>query len=38
VKAEIEVAHLHEKTDRLYESMLARLAKLEKLIQPGRVA
>jgi uncharacterized membrane protein len=38
VKAELEVAHLHEKTDRLYESMLARLAKLEKLIQPGRVA
>jgi CRP/FNR family transcriptional regulator, cyclic AMP receptor protein len=38
VKAELEVAHLHEKTDRLYEGMLARFAKLEKLIQPGRVA
>lgn len=38
VKAELEVAHLHEKTDRIYESMLARFAKLEKLIQPGRVA
>ncbi|HSE15437.1 MAG TPA: DUF1003 domain-containing protein [Pyrinomonadaceae bacterium] len=38
VKAELEVAHLHEKTDQLYESMLARFAKLEKQIQPGRVA
>ncbi len=38
VKAELEVAHLHEKTDRIYESMLARVAKLEKLMQPGRVA
>jgi uncharacterized membrane protein len=37
VKAELEVAHLHEKTDRIYESMLARFAKLEKLMQPGRV-
>ena len=37
VKAELEVAHLHEKTDHIYESMLARFAKLEKLIQPGRV-
>ena len=38
VKAELEVAHLHEKTDRLYEGMLARFAKLEKMIQPGRVS
>ncbi len=38
VKAELEVAHLHEKTDRIYESMLARFAKLEKLMQPGPVA
>jgi CRP/FNR family cyclic AMP-dependent transcriptional regulator len=38
VKAELEVAHLHEKTDRIYESMLARFAKMEKLMQPGRVA
>jgi uncharacterized membrane protein len=38
VKAELEVAHLHEKTDQLYESMLARIAKLEKQIQPGSVA
>jgi len=32
VKAELEVAHLHEKTDRIYENMLARFAKLEKLL------
>ncbi|HJP92029.1 MAG TPA: DUF1003 domain-containing protein [Pyrinomonadaceae bacterium] len=32
VKAELEVAHLHEKTDRIYENMLARFAKLEKLM------
>jgi len=38
VKAELEVAHLHEKTDRIYESMLARFARLEKIVQPGRVA
>ncbi len=38
VKAELEVAHLHEKTDQLYESMLARFAKLEKSMQQGRVA
>ncbi|MDT4896253.1 MAG: family transcriptional regulator, cyclic receptor protein [Acidobacteriota bacterium] len=30
IKAELEVAHLHEKTDRLYEEMLARFTKLEK--------
>jgi len=32
VKAELEVTHLHEKTDRIYESMMARFAKLEKLL------
>jgi len=32
VKAELEVAHLHEKTDRIYENMLARFVKLEKLM------
>jgi len=32
IKAELEVTHLHEKTDRIYENMLARFAKLEKLI------
>jgi uncharacterized membrane protein len=30
IKAELEVAHLHEKTDRIYESMLERFTKLEK--------
>jgi hypothetical protein len=29
----MEVAHLHEKTDRIYENMLARFAKLEKLMR-----
>jgi uncharacterized membrane protein len=33
IKAELEVAHLHEKTDRLYEEMLARFVKLEKTLQ-----
>jgi len=31
VKAELEVAHLHEKTDRIYEAMLERFSKLEKM-------
>ena len=30
IKAELEVAHLHEKTDRLYEEMLERLTRMEK--------
>jgi uncharacterized membrane protein len=30
IKAELEVAHLHEKTDRVYEQMMARFEKLEK--------
>ena len=29
IKAELEVAHLHEKTDRIYEAMMAKFAKLE---------
>jgi uncharacterized membrane protein len=33
IKAEMEVAHLHEKTDRIYENMLARLARIEKLMR-----
>ena len=32
IKAELEVAHLHEKTDRLYEETLARFARLEKSV------
>lgn len=30
IKAELEIAHLHEKTDRLYENMMARFERLEK--------
>jgi CRP/FNR family transcriptional regulator, cyclic AMP receptor protein len=38
LKAELEVAHLHEKTDRIHEEMLDRFARLEKLVAPnGRV-
>lgn len=32
IKAELEVAHLHEKTDRIYEQMLEKFARLEKNI------
>lgn len=32
IKAELEVAHLHEKTDRIYESMLERFTKLERSV------
>lgn len=32
IKAELEVAHLHEKTDRIYEDMLARFTRLEKML------
>ncbi len=32
IKAELEIAHLHEKTDRLYEKMMARFESLEKKI------
>jgi uncharacterized membrane protein len=35
IKAELEVAHLHEKTDRLYEAMLARFAELERTLGGG---
>lgn len=36
VKAELEVAHLHEKTDRLHEEMLERFGRLERALQrPG---
>ena len=32
IKAELEVAHLHEKTDRIHEEMLQRFARLEKML------
>jgi uncharacterized membrane protein len=36
IKAELEIAHLHEKTDRIYERMLERFARLEKTVSaPG---
>ena len=34
IKAELEVAHLHEKTDRIYENMMSRFEKLEKGMAP----
>jgi uncharacterized membrane protein len=33
VKAELEVAHLHEKTDRLHEKMLEEFARLRRMIE-----
>jgi CRP/FNR family transcriptional regulator, cyclic AMP receptor protein len=33
IKAELEVANLHEKTDRLHEDLLERFARLEKMIR-----
>lgn len=36
VKAELEVAHLHDKSDRLREDVLDRFAKLERLLGGGR--
>jgi uncharacterized membrane protein len=32
IKAEMEVAHLHEKTDHIHEEMLRRFGKLEKML------
>ncbi|MGB8509826.1 MAG: DUF1003 domain-containing protein [Pyrinomonadaceae bacterium] len=38
IKAELEVAHLHEKTDHIHEEMMRRFARLEKMLaQPARV-
>lgn len=30
IKAELEIAHLHEKTDRIYENMMARFERMDK--------
>jgi uncharacterized membrane protein len=35
IKAELEVAHLHEKTDRMHEEMLDRFARIEKALGKG---
>jgi uncharacterized membrane protein len=37
IKAELEIAHLHEKTDRIYENMMARFEKLDKGLTSPRV-
>jgi CRP/FNR family transcriptional regulator, cyclic AMP receptor protein len=36
IKAEMEIGHLHEKTDQIYEAMLDRFVKLEKMIAPPK--
>jgi uncharacterized membrane protein len=38
VKAELEVAHLHEKTDQLREDVLDRLARIERVLGAGERA
>jgi CRP/FNR family cyclic AMP-dependent transcriptional regulator len=38
LKAELEVAHLHEKTDRLHEDMLERFMRVEKALGLARPA
>ena len=36
VKAELEIAHLHEKTDRMQEKMLDQFARIEKMVEAKR--
>jgi uncharacterized membrane protein len=36
IKAELEVAHLHEKTDQIYVEMLERFVRVEKLLSADR--
>jgi uncharacterized membrane protein len=36
LKAELEVAHLHEKTDRIYEEMCERFTRLERALNPAQ--
>jgi CRP/FNR family transcriptional regulator, cyclic AMP receptor protein len=35
VRAELEIAHLHEKTDRIYEAMSERFARMERALGQG---
>jgi uncharacterized membrane protein len=35
IKAELEIAHLHEKTDRIYENMMARFEKIDRQTAAG---
>jgi uncharacterized membrane protein len=37
-RAEREIAHLHQKADRMYEQMSARFRELEKQLEPERAA
>jgi CRP/FNR family transcriptional regulator, cyclic AMP receptor protein len=36
IKAELEIAHLHEKADRIYSDMLERLSRMEKMLSAPR--
>jgi CRP/FNR family cyclic AMP-dependent transcriptional regulator len=36
IKAELEVGHLHEKTDRIYEDMMVRFSRLERALAQSR--
>ena len=36
IKAELEVAHLHEKTDRIYADMLEHFVRIEKILPAAR--
>jgi CRP/FNR family transcriptional regulator, cyclic AMP receptor protein len=38
MKAELEVAHLHEKTDKMYEEMVERFARIEKTLNISRTS
>src|SRR5438045_8771839 len=38
IKAELEVAHLHEKTDRIYAEMLEHFLRLEKMTAGSRTS
>jgi uncharacterized membrane protein len=38
IKAELEVAHLHEKTDRIYTEMLEHFVRVEKALESGQVS
>jgi uncharacterized membrane protein len=38
MKAELEVAHLHEKTDKMYEEMVERFARIEKSLNISRTS
>lgn len=38
IKAELEIAHLHEKADHIYEEMVARMSGLEKMLKEERAA